>query len=111
MVVLICISLMATEVEHVSRHLLAVHISRLAECLLVSYSFSIWIVCFIAVEFKSSLYILDISPLLVASIFSESVVSLLILFLWPFSDNKFLILMKYNLAIFLFKDYVLAESL
>lgn len=48
MVVLICISLLTNDMVSVQ----------------ISCSFSNWIVCFLAAEFRAFLYVLDINPLL-----------------------------------------------
>lgn len=62
----------------------------------VSYPFINWIVCFLLLCFKSSLYVLDISPLLhtqFSNFFSPSVACLFVL-LTVFHEVKVLILMK-----------------
>ena len=62
--------------------------------------FSIGLCVFLLLNFKCSLYILDNPPLLdmwFANMFSHSVAYLLI----PFTVQKFLILMKSNVSIFL----------
>ena len=68
---------------------------------------SVWIFCsffnqlfiFLLLNFKSSLYILDMS---FANIFSQSVACFLTFLTVSFTDQKFLILMKFCLSIISF---------
>ena len=77
-VILICISLMTCDGEHVFLCLFAICISSVVRCLLWSLTpFIIGLFVFLLLNFKYSLYILDNSPLSCmsfANILSQSVV-------------------------------------
>ena len=112
-VVLICISLMISDFEHLSMCLLSIYIYYLEKSVFTTSAYSlIELLDFLILSSLSCLYILDINPssvVLFANVFSHFVDCHLILSMVSFAVQKLLHLIRSHLFILAFISFALGD--